>query len=83
MMLLAGLLLVLLQHGVIADMGIMNDSAYAEKLENKLDLLEAKYEIALAALTALGNMKTSGGGPDSLMAFYAREALKEIKEVKK
>lgn len=63
-------------------MGIMNDSAYAEKLENKLDLLEAKYEIALTALTALGNMETSGGGPDSLMAFYAREALKKINGVK-
>ena len=63
-------------------MGIMNESAYAEKLENKLDLLEAKYEIALTALTALGNQQTSGGGPDSLMAFYAREALKKINGVK-
>jgi hypothetical protein len=64
-------------------MGMMNGDAYAEKLETKLDLLEAKFEIAMAALTALGNQQTSGGGPDSLMAFYAREALKKIKEVKK
>jgi len=64
-------------------MGMMNGDAYAEKLENKLDLLEAKFEIAMAALTALGNQQTSGGGPDSLMAFYAREALKEIGKVKK
>lgn len=59
-----------------------NGNIYTKSLETQLELLEAKYEIALAALTALGNMKTSGGGPDSLMAFYAREALKEINEVK-
>jgi hypothetical protein len=59
-----------------------NGNIYTKSLETQLELLEAKYEIALAALTALGNMKTSGGGPDSLMAFYAREALKEINKVK-
>jgi hypothetical protein len=57
-------------------------SDYMFKLEADLDLLEAKFEIAMTALTALGNMETSGGGPDSLMAFYAREALKKINEVK-
>jgi hypothetical protein len=57
-------------------------SDYMFKLEADLDLLEAKFGIAMAALTALGNMETSGGGPDSLMAFYAREALKKINEVK-
>lgn len=55
-------------------------SMYVLKLEDQLEVLEAKYEIALAALTALGNMKTSGGGPE--MAFYAREALKMINGVK-
>jgi len=60
----------------------MGSTDYMFRLENQLDLLEAKFEIAMAALTALGNMETSGGGPDSLMAFYAREALKKIDEVK-
>jgi hypothetical protein len=52
------------------------------KLTADLDLLEAKYDIALAALTALGNQQTSGGGQASQMAFHAREALKKINGVK-
>ena len=60
-----------------------NGNVYTKKLEDQLEVLERKYEIALDALTALGNMKTSGGGPDSLMAFHAREALKQIKGLDK
>lgn len=52
------------------------------KLTADLDLLEAKYDIALATLTALGNQQTSGGGQASHMAFHAREALKKINGVK-
>lgn len=54
----------------------------ARKLTVDLDLLETKYDIALAALTALGNQQTSGGGQASQMAFHAREALKKINGVK-
>lgn len=52
------------------------------KLTADLELLETKYDIALAALTALGNQQTSGGGQASQMAFHAREALKKINGVK-
>lgn len=50
--------------------------------EIQLEEAEAKLVKAMAALTALGNQKTSGGGPDSLMAYYAREALEEIDGLK-
>ena len=50
--------------------------------EAVLKLYNANH-IAVNALTALGNQQTSGGGPDSLMAYYAREALKKIKELDK
>jgi hypothetical protein len=66
----------------IKDVLGINDP-YSTEIDSTSDYvskLEANYEIALTALTALGNMKTSGGGPDSLMAFNAREALKKIKQ---
>jgi hypothetical protein len=53
------------------------------KPEPDLDLLEAKFEIGMAALTAIGNTETSGGGQASQMAFYARGMLKKIEELEK
>ena len=56
-------------------------NAYMFNLEADLEMLEAKLALAMAGLNALGNMQTSGGGPDSLMAHYARDTLKKIKEL--
>jgi hypothetical protein len=56
-------------------------AARSDLIKASKQLLEIKY-IAVSALTTLGNQKTSGG-PDSLMAEYARDALKKINEVEK
>jgi hypothetical protein len=53
------------------------------KPEPDLDLLEDKFEIAMAALTAIGNTETSDSGQASQMAWTARETLKKIKELYK
>jgi len=52
-------------------------AAYAREAD--AGQLRAKLDKAVAALTAIGNAKTSGGGQASVMAFHAREALAEIK----
>jgi hypothetical protein len=54
-----------------------------QRTEDYMTKLENKLTIATTTLNALGNMQTSGGGPDSLMAYYAREAMNKIKELDK
>jgi len=52
-------------------------AAYAREVD--AGQLRAKLDKAVAALAAIGNAKTSGGGQASVMAFHAREALAKIK----
>ena len=51
-------------------------------VQASLQLIKVK-DVAVAALTGIGNAETSGGGQASTMAFHAREALKQIKELDK
>ena len=54
-----------------------------QRTEAYMTKLETKLTISMAALSALGNMETSGGGQASQMAFHAREVLKMIKDLDK
>lgn len=45
-----------------------------------MQLIKVK-DVAVNALTAIGNTETSGGGLTSTMAFHAREALKTIRDL--
>jgi hypothetical protein len=51
-------------------------------VQASMQLIKVK-DVAVGALTGIGNQETSGGGQASTMAFHAREALKKIKELEK
>lgn len=57
-------------------------AARKELIEASMQLIKVK-DVAVNALTAIGNTETSGGGQASHMAFYARKMLKEIEELVK
>jgi hypothetical protein len=56
-------------------------AARKDLIQASMQLIKVK-DVAVNALTTLGNQQTTGG-PDSLMAEYARDALKKINEVEK
>lgn len=49
-------------------------------VQASMQLIKVK-DVAVNALTAIGNTETSGGGLTSTMAFHAREALKTIRDL--
>jgi hypothetical protein len=49
-------------------------------VQASMQLIKIK-DVAVGALTAIGNQETSGGGQASTMAFHAREALKTIRDL--
>jgi len=51
-------------------------------VQASMQLIKVK-NVAVAALTSIGNQETSGGGQASTMAWAAREALKKIQELEK
>jgi hypothetical protein len=51
-------------------------------VQASMQLIKIK-DVAVGALTAIGNQETSGGGQASTMAWTAREALKKINELEK
>jgi hypothetical protein len=57
-------------------------AARKDLVQASMQLIKIK-DVALSALTAIGNQETSGGGQASVMAFGARETLKKIKELEK
>ena len=57
-------------------------AARGDLIKASMQLLKVK-DIAVGALTGIGNQETSGGGQASIMAFHAREALKTIEEFDK
>jgi hypothetical protein len=57
-------------------------AARKDLVHASMQLIKVK-DVAVGALTGIGNAKTSGGGQASQMAFHAREALKTIKELDK
>jgi hypothetical protein len=57
----------------------MHQNALLHDALTRAEVAEAKLAKAVAALAAIGNAKTSGGGQAGVLAFHAREALAEIK----
>jgi hypothetical protein len=49
-------------------------------VQASMQLIKIK-DVAVGALTGIGNQETSGGGQASTMAFHAREALKTIRDL--
>jgi hypothetical protein len=57
-------------------------AARKELIHASMQLIKVK-DVAVNALTAIGNTETSRGSRASHMAFYARKMLKEIEELVK
>ena len=57
-------------------------AARKDLVKASMQLIKVK-DVAVNALTAIGNTETSGGGQASQMAFYARGMLKKIEELGK
>ncbi len=49
-------------------------------VQASMQLIKIK-DVAVGALTGIGNQETSGGGQASTMAWTAREALKTIRDL--
>jgi hypothetical protein len=54
-------------------------AARKDLIQASMQLIKVK-DVAVNALTAIGNQETSGGGQASTMVWTAREALKKINE---
>ena len=55
-------------------------AAREDLIQASMQLIKVK-DVAVGALTSIGNQETSGGGQASTMAFHAREALKTIRDL--
>ena len=55
-------------------------AARKDLVHASMQLIKVK-DVAVNALTAIGNVETSGDGQASQMAFHAREALKTIRDL--
>ena len=55
-------------------------AARKELVHASMQLIKIK-DVAVGALTSIGNQETSGGGQASQIAFHAREALKTIRDL--